>query len=772
MADIPVDEILDLFRGVAESMRSAVGGTATGAGEAQSIAASLGGMMSKLKTVTGEQESAAKALTTQMKTLRTEATELQNKMTANARQMAILQAQRNATTDPSVVAQINEQMRTLSVEMDGFNQQLATIETTSQSLTDKFSDLVGNSQAANKALNDLTRRMNQSPMDTILEKMFGEERGKVVGVLLQKLFAPFQEAIKIAQEGIKRASELGVSAAEGVSTEFATRIRSFGSIIEAAFAGDMTRLVTAEQIKGATDATVQSLVGLREGTEISSGGMKKFTQDLQKGFNSEFTLTAESMRALATTGATTAAEFEEVRKATGRQSLSSSQFAQIINKNQLSVLLFGTSVLKAAADAEKLGISFASIQKGQESFVTNLEGGIDTIAQLNQLGANLDFGTLTQLAEFGSPDQIMAYVKSAVPTELLQGASGRALLGQLMPGIDAETLLKLEKPASAMDEMEAAVTKATNGTNIFEDALAVAGKTGMILTGTFVALISAVGAATVALFALARGGGISGIIKGGLGGGTTPPTPPVTPGGGAPTGGMGGFNVTSMLQGAAAILVLSAAMYVAAKAFQEFGAVGEGVIPRALKALGGLVAVMAGVGLAMMIGAPLIFTGIGALALMAGVVALLGLSLKVAGDGLTSMGVGLQSFSAGLTNLDTVKLAALVAAMPALATGGIAIAAGMAVTTMVSKLGGAIFGFKEEAGTTTTGPKVPTTMVATTSPPTETPKIPDLSNLVAKLEKLTTAIENAKTVIEFDGRRIEQPRMTLAGAYERNGRLA
>ena len=93
--------------------------------------------------------------------------------------------------------------------------------------------------------------------------------------------------------------------------------------------------------------------------------------------------------------------------------------------------------------------------------------------------------------------------------------------------------------------------------------------------------------------------GALGKLKGFLGGGSkiTPPTPaapapPVGGGGGGGASRLGGFmkgiNPAGMLKGAAAMLVLSGALYVAAKAFQEFSDVTWEGVAKGTVALGGL----------------------------------------------------------------------------------------------------------------------------------------------------------------------------------------
>lgn len=359
---------------------------------------------------------------------------------------------------------------------------------------------------ANRTFQDTTKAVNQfkkdlmgTPFDFLIRKAFGEF-GFAAKIILDNFGKIFSEVFKIANAGVQSAANLGISATEGAGLEFSNRLRSFTSI----FTFDPNRMVTPEQMNAAASAAASTFAGLRAGTQLSSEGMVGFVQDLKTGFKSEFVPTQESLRALATVGATTTEEFTAFREASGRASLSSGQFAQIVNKNSLSFLLFGNSFAKAAADAERLGISLASVQKGQESYVTNLDGAIDTIAQLNQVGATVDFGTLTRLAEFGSPDQVISYIKSNIPSGMFGSASLRALVGQLFPGIDAETLLRLDKTGSALDELEGRVTETSTGTSAVNGVFTGLSRIVNITSLTFGGLITAVGTTAFSLLILSR----------------------------------------------------------------------------------------------------------------------------------------------------------------------------------------------------------------------------------------------------------------------------
>jgi len=118
---------------------------------------------------------------------------------------------------------------------------------------------------------------------------------------------------------------------------------------------------------------------------------------------------------------------------------------------------------------------------------------------------------------------------------------------------------------------------------------------------------------------------------------TPPPTPPGPPG---PPNPMGGINATSLIKGAAAMLIMAAALYVLGKAIELF--TGD-------KVLGGMLnAVIAlAVFTAAMFGLGALISGPGAAIFGAGVVGflLLGAALIVLGAGLQSIAKSLEIFS-------------------------------------------------------------------------------------------------------------------------------
>ena len=262
------------------------------------------------------------------------------------------------------------------------------------------------------------------------------------------------EFINVIDAGTKLGQSLGVSATQGVSLEFKNRLNSIKSLV----AFDANLVVTTEQLKEAQQGFADVFMGAREGMQISADGSRAFVQDLKKGFGSEFQPTAETFRMLTQMGMSTTTQFEAFRKSTGRASLSNQQLTTLYGKNTLSFLLYGNKFGKAAVQAERLGVNLASVQAAQEGLVTNLDGTIDTVAQMNQLGANIDFGNLVRIAETEGPDALMAYVRATVPEQMMQSASTRALFKQL--GISVEDYLKSgQKQVSAADQLEARMSE-------------------------------------------------------------------------------------------------------------------------------------------------------------------------------------------------------------------------------------------------------------------------------------------------------------------------
>jgi hypothetical protein len=306
-----------------------------------------------------------------------------------------------------------------------------------------------------------------------------------------------REVLNMARAGTKFAGEIGTSAVQGVQLDLKNRTALLSQIGRV----EMNRMVNMEQLQAAERSLTDTFISTRAGYQLSAQGATNFGNALKGGFKSEFQLTGDSLRALTVIGATTETQMDAFRKATGRASLSSQQLSTIVNKNTLSFLLFGNKFAKAAADAERAGISLSSIQGAQEGMVGNLDNVIDTVAQLNQLGSGIDFGSLVQKLEQEGPDAVLQYLSSAIPGDLMQSTSFRALVNQL--GIPAEQLLRQQKVGSAADEIESQMTQAGTEAGDAAKALTAVSRGADLLEGSFGKVAFAAMAAMTSLYGLA-----------------------------------------------------------------------------------------------------------------------------------------------------------------------------------------------------------------------------------------------------------------------------
>lgn len=319
------------------------------------------------------------------------------------------------------------------------------------------------------------------------------------------------ELLKAGEAGIKFASAIGTSATKGVELELKNRLTLAGQLLNF----NTNLAVTSAQLQSAQKSFADVFTGAAAGMEINSETSREFASSLKRAFGSEFEATPEAMRAFIDMGMSSVEEMTAFRQATGRAGLSTAQLTSLYNKNTLSFMLYGNSFAKAAIEAQRLGINLASIQAAQESLVTNLDGTIDTVAQINQIGGQIDFGNLVRIAETEGPDALMRYVRATVPEYLMQSASTRALFKQL--GISVEDYIRSgNRQRDAAEELETQFTKAGDGAENFVSKLLAAGtRVYGLVTGTFLGITVSGLVATKALFSLAASARAAAIANGG-----------------------------------------------------------------------------------------------------------------------------------------------------------------------------------------------------------------------------------------------------------------
>lgn len=610
-----------------------------------------------------------------------------------------------------------------------------------------------------------------------------------------------KEFFSIADAGAKLANSLGQTVTQGVRQEFSNRRTVVSQILNT----DANRIVSSEQLTSAQQALTSTFVSVGAGMAISDEGVKAFAQSLKGGFKSDFKLTGESMRALITAGVATESGFENLRKSSGRASLSNDQLSKMVSKNSLSFMLYGPKFAKAAAEAEKLGINLANVQSAQESMVSNIDGTLDTLNQVNQLGAQIDFGTLMRLNEFEGPEATLKYLQSTIPPALFQSASTRALLRGF--GIATEDLMKSQgsAQAKAAKTMEDAMTKIAPVANALATFLAELYPKFAAVASTIGSLITSMGGATSAFIQLAAGVGATKLVRMGMqsvGAGGL-----FSAGTAATGGGTGNVTdkITSKGAGAGSILKgLGAGLRQLAVGFRAFAnpmvAAGVGVITLAI----------IGLGFALRIAAPgIVAVGMAIKSTLEGVASVVVSIGTAIGTVVTAAGTAISGIFKTLSTMSPLQLAGIAASMGLLGValagfggaGLFAVPALGAVTNRMNALSNSASGvqtlstsFKELVATIDTlkdvdlsklkelnasVPKISgvasveaaiAANVKTTTGGTRT-TAPENSDLIKKIDELIRVLRESKTVINIDNKSETVPRQALAGVYVRNQRV-
>jgi len=627
-----------------------------------------------------------------------------------------------------------------------------------------------------------------------------EKQRKKAEVELKKLNAEINDTadsfinvgkqfFNIAAAGARLAGTLGQTVTQGIRQEFANRMAVLSQIINT----DADRIVSSEQVTSAQQALTDTFVSVGAGMAISEEGVIAFAQSLKGGFKSDFKLTGDSMRALITAGVATEAGFENLRKSSGRASLSNEQLSNLVNKNSLSFMLYG------------------------ESMVTNLDGTLDTLNQVNQLGAQIDFGTLMQLNETQGPEATLKYLQSTIPPSLFQSASTRALLRGF--GIATEDLMKRQGSAQerAAKTMEDAMTKLAPVANAAATFLSELYPKVAAVTSTIGGLISSIGTAIAAFVGLAASIGTyraatlvaksMGMQSVGLGGlfsaGKVAETAKETVAGGAGAGNVTD-QITSKGAGAGSVLRgLGAGMKALAAGFRAFAnpmvAAGVGVVTLAIIGLGaalriaapGIVAVgtaiksvlegVASIVVAIGTAIGTVITSVGGA--IAGVfksISLLSpLQLIAIGVSLYALGASLVGFSAaGLLAIPTLFIIANRISALASASSGVQVLSNSfkELVATIEKLNATDLGKLKELNATM--PRVGAVGVAVAAisanaRATTAAGRPagEGSDLTRKIDELIRVLRDTKTVINVDNKLQQVPRTALAGVNIRNDRV-
>ena len=349
----------------------------------------------------------------------------------------------------------------------------------------------------------------------------------------------------------------------------------------------------------------------------------------------------------------------------------------------------GKNIAQAAVQAAKLGVNMNTLTNVTDSLL-DFESSITKELELGaMLGRNINLNKARQLAYDG---KLGASVKETLKEMGGIDAFNKMDVYQKRQAAEAAgmTVEQFQKMASNLDKLNDDGSIQLSTFDTLKETL-----TG-IVTGPLGGMVKGLGSAAIAAGQMGvdvkgMAGKLPGIgkifnklpSKGGSMA-STATTAATDSGGGVAdklnkTSGGKGMNVMNMVKGAAAILILSAALFVAAKAFQEFGSVTWEAVGMGLVGLAGMAAIamvlgkvtgqliqgsiaVAALGLALIpfaysmqmlagVGIGQFATIAGGLILLSGAAALLGFALPFISSGalaLALLGGGLLAFGAGM----------------------------------------------------------------------------------------------------------------------------
>lgn len=341
---------------------------------------------------------------------------------------------------------------------------------------------------------------------------------------------------------------------------------------------------------------------------------------------------------------------------------------------------FADSFARAAIEAKKIGVDLGKIDQVGDNIIGDFEGFLEKTAELGAMGFNLDTTRLGEAAESGDTGALMNELRSqlaATGKDLTNLRRSEQLALSNAFGIPMAELQRLAAPTAGSGEqlteqeqtnsiLTIIADKAAMLTTIFSAVLG-------LLSGTHTLLLSRIAMNT-------GGGGISDMFTGvkskfsNLFGGSAAGAAGQSAAGAlasaAPTGGAdaasgisklsSSINPTSLIKGAAAILIMAGALFVMGKALQQFKEVGLRELGIALGSMVALTAAMFALG-ALMSGpqAALLLVGVASLVVMAGAVWLLGKALQSVGDsaeGISMLGTSFDSLSTAMEKFNEVSL--------------------------------------------------------------------------------------------------------------------
>jgi hypothetical protein len=295
--------------------------------------------------------------------------------------------------------------------------------------------------------------------DASKNQKFAAEALKKFGVSLAEL----------GNSAVSLASKLGVTAVRGVELELAARTNAAAQFVTLG----ANIAATSEQIKAVYAASSDAFVNFPAGMTANTEASAKFASELKKIFGSEFTLTSNTLKNFGILGLTTSEQLEQFKIATGRAGFSGAQLDKVLSRNIPSLLIFGQGAARSAINLDRIGVSLEQYRSVQQGVVTNLEGTLDTVNQLNQLGATIDFSSFVRISELEGPEAAFRYLDQNIPDALLRTSTSFRALTEQLPGVKVEDLLRggMEPAVMTLEQQFTELAKPDGPLDLFTKTL-------------------------------------------------------------------------------------------------------------------------------------------------------------------------------------------------------------------------------------------------------------------------------------------------------------
>jgi hypothetical protein len=588
-----------------------------------------------------------------------------------------------AGNQANISKEIKDTYEELYSDLDGLEKTFKKIAITTQIFFSSFKNaagvalfyvggLVDDFNELSKGIGGTITQMFQLKAQSFLvSKLLGDEAGAAVTSLAEKMGNANEVTLGMSISVGTMSNRLGVSGEEA-----ATLVNQFGNLQGLSADTAMNTMEAASQLASANGVAPSAVMkDIAQNTEA-------FALYAKDGGGNMAQAAIEARRLGVDLG--TAAKISD--------NLLDYQ-TSVQSEMQASVLLGRNLNLNRARE-----LAYAGDTAGAMKEALNAAGGIDefnkmdvyqkravaealgtSVAELQQMSANMERAATPAGKLEESFNATTAFVR-----EMGQGIAGTAVkgIGGMLIG---------------MKDFKTQVSDAKEGLDFIKDS---AKGIGSLISGDKGAGLSSALASKneKAITNLGKGGAIS------------PPTPGSSETATKSASSVSKIDTKSLLRGAAALLVMAAALYVTAKALQEFNTVNPDSLLKAGAALVGLGLAMVGLNYAL---APLATSGIlelvaGSMLAFGGALALAGMGAKLFGEGFSLISISLPSIVEQLSTLSQVNflpifgmataLTALGGALALVATTGLAALPVLAGIGLAAGAVGMMFGGEEKGG--------------------------------------------------------------------------